>query len=361
MKKKFKVGVIGCGGIATWHVKGIMDSPDLEIGALCDIVPAKLEEKKRQCGASDDMLYADYIEMLDSGKIDAVDICTPNYLHFPMAMEAVKRNIPYSVEKPVCNSKEDALTLYEATKAKNLPNMVCFSYRFIAAARYARDLVRNGSLGKIYHVSGEYFQGYGFPNPKSGVVGPLTWRFDKELAGSGALGDLGCHMIDLIRFISGREFTKITADADTFVSKRPVLGDGIEYGSVLGDVYVDDYINMAGQLEDQIAASLSISRFAYGRGNYQRIEVYGNCGGLRYTLEDGDRLEINIGNEPMRNSHIWTGVPIPGHYHSNQAQSFADILNGCGDGLAADIKDGWQTQRVIDAALAASNSAKAII
>ena len=349
MKKKFRIGVIGCGGIATWHVKGIMDSPDLEIGALCDIVPERLEQKKQQCGASDDMCYADYIELMDSGKIDAVDICTPNHLHFPMAMAAVERGLPYSVEKPVCNSKEDAKTLLDATIKKNLPNIVCFSYRFIAAARYARDLVRSGQLGKIYHMSGEYFQGYGFPG-KNGVHGPLTWRFDKAQAGSGALGDLGCHMIDLIRFISGREFTRITSDADTFIRRRPYPAyDGTE-----GDVEVDDYINMAGQLDGQIAVGMAITRYAYARGNYQRIEVYGDNGALRYTLEDGEKLEINIGNEPMRNARIWVSVPIPGHYYSNQAQSFADILNGCGDGLAADIKDGWQTQKVIDAALAAA-------
>jgi len=350
MKKKFRIGVIGCGGIATWHVKGIMDSPDLEIGALCDIVPERLEQKKQQCGASDDMCYADYIELMDSGKIDAVDICTPNDMHFPIAMAAVERGLPYSVEKPVCNSKEDALTLLEATTKKNLPNMVCFSYRFISAARYARDLVQSGALGKIYHISGEYFQGYGFPYPQGNVLGPKTWRFDKKIAGSGALGDLGCHMIDLMRFITGREFTRLTSDMDTFIKRRPTPAyDGTEE-----DVDVDDYINIAGQLEGQLAASLSITRFAYARGNYQRVEVYGDNGALRYTLEDGDKLEINIGNTPMKNARIWVSVPIPGQYHSNQAQSFADILNGCGDGLAADVKDGWQTQKVIDAALAAA-------
>jgi predicted dehydrogenase len=114
---------------------------------------------------------------------------------------------------------------------------------------------------------------------------------------------------------------------------------------------------MAGQMEGPAAANLSITRFAYGRGNYQRVEIYGDNGAVRYTLEDGAQLEINIGNEPMKQARIWVPVPVPGHYHSNQMQSFADILNGCGDGLAADIKDGWQTQKVIDAALAAADSA----
>lgn len=358
MKKKFRMGIIGCGGIAFSHIRGIMDSPDLEVVALCDILPNKLEEKKQLCGASaserssDIMLYDDYIEMLDSGKVDAVSICTPNYLHFQMAMEAVKRNIPYAVEKPVCNTHEEAAILLEETAKKSLPHMVCFSYRFKAAARYARDLVLNGSLGNIYQISGEYFQAWGLPNPKTGAVSPLVWRFTKEQSVTGSLGDLGCHMIDLIRFITGREFTRVAADCDTFIHKRPIPGgDG-----ATGDVTVDDYINIAGQLEGPVAANLSISRYAYGRGNYQRIEVYGDNGAIRYTLEDRDELEINIGNEPMKQSHIWCRVPTPGKYNSVQMQSFADILNGCGDGLAADMKDGWQTQKVIDGAVAASKN-----
>ena len=353
MKKKFRVGIIGCGGISFSHIRGIMDSPDLEVGALCDILPNKLEEKKQLCGATDDMLYDDYIKMLDSGKIDAVSICTPNYLHFEMAMEAVKRNIPYAVEKPVCSAHEEAAILLEETTKKALPHMVCFSYRFKSAARYARDLILNGSLGNIYQISGEYFQAWGLPNPKTGAVGSLVWRFIKEQTITGALGDLGCHMIDLIRFITGREFTRLTADCDTFIHKRPIPGSN---DGAMGDVDVDDYINIAGQLEGPVAANLSISRYAYGRGNYQRIEVYGDNGAIRYTLEDRDELEINIGNEPMKNSHIWCRIPVPGKYNSNQMQSFADILNGCGDGLAANMNDGWQTQRVIDASIIAAKN-----
>jgi predicted dehydrogenase len=328
-----------------------MDSPDLEVGAICDILPHKLEEKKQLCGATDDMCYSDYIEMMESGKIDVVDICTPNYLHFPMAMEAVKRGFPYSVEKPACGYADEAEKLLNATKEKGLPNMVCFSYRYKSAARYARDLVQKGALGKIYQISGEYFQAWGLPNPKTGAVGAINWRFTKEQSITGALGDLGCHMIDLIRFITGCEFTRVTADLDTFIHKRPLPG-----GEGEGNVTVDDYVNIAGQLEGSIAANISISRYAYSRGNYQRIEIYGDNGAIRYNLEDRDELEINIGNEPMKQSHVWCTVPTPGRFNSNQAQSFADILNNCGDGLSATMEDGWRTQKVIDAAVTAAKN-----
>jgi len=211
-------------------------------------------------------------------------------------------------------------------------------------------LVQSGALGEIFHVSGEYFQSHGLPHAGC----PLVWRFVKEIAITGTLGDLGCHMIDLIRFITGREFTRITSDYDTFIHTRTLPGD--DYGKLFGDVTVDDYINIAAQMEGPIAANLNITRYAYGRGNYQRIEVYGDKGAIRYTLEDKDTLEINIGNKPMEESHIWTNIPVPGWYASNQAQSFADILNGCGDGLAATMHDGWQTQKVIDAAVEAGKN-----
>ena len=352
MKKKFRVGVIGCGGVSGGHIRGIMDSPDLEIGALCDILPDKLEEKKALCGADSDMCYENYIDMLNSGKVDAVSVCTPNYLHYPMAMEAVSRNIPYALEKPVCCSAEEAGLLLEATNKKSLPNMVCFSYRFKSAARYARELVQTGKIGRVYHINGEYSQSWGLPNPQTGALTPLVWRFIKEQAVTGALGDLGCHIIDLVRFITGREFTRITADYDTFVHKRLVPGKDYE-----GDVTVDDYIGMVGQLEGPIAANLAISRYAYSKGDYQKIEIYGELGAVRYTLQGSDWLETNIGNNPAKQADNWDKAPVPERFASNQMQSFADILNGCGDGLAATMEDGRQVQKVLDAAVTAAGSA----
>jgi predicted dehydrogenase len=356
MKKIFRMGVIGCGGISAGHIRGILDSPDLEIGALCDILPEKLEEKAAMCGATEDMLYSDYIAMMESGKVDAVSICTPNNMHFRMAMDAVERGIPYAVEKPMCNSEGDAAKLLAETEKQNVKNMVCFSYRFKAAARYARDLILGGELGNLYHITGAYYQAWGLPGARGGANAPLVWRFVKESTGSGALGDLGCHMLDLCRFVTGREFTYITADTDTFIKSRKKL-DSEE----MGEVDVDDYINIVGQMAGRLAANVAITRYAYSRGNYQFVEVYGDKGALRYTLEDRDTLEVNIGNEPMRIGHVWAEVPIPHKYAVSQMQCFADILNGCGDGLAACARDGLAVQRVIDGALVSAEKGKKVI
>ena len=351
VKKKHRIGIIGCGNIAELHLAGIIESPDLEVGALCDIDPGKLSIKQKQCSAADDMCYTDYIKMLDSGRIDAVSICVANSLHFEVASETIKRGIPYALEKPACSNEDEASILLRETEKHGIPNMLCFSYRFEPAARYARDIILSGELGKIAHISVEYYQSWGLPAHDGSLV-PLNWRFVKEES-SGALGDLGCHMIDMCRFMTGLEFVRVMADMDTFIQKRPIPNS--TDGSY-GEVTVDDYVNIAGQMEGLVATNISITRLAYGRGNHQCIEVYGEKGGLRYLFEwDKENvLEVNIGNKPMRDNRIWACVPIPKKYNSSQMQAFADILNNCGDGLAADISDGYKCQQVVDSVLASS-------
>jgi predicted dehydrogenase len=154
-------------------------------------------------------------------------------------------------------------------------------------------------------------------------------------------------MLDLCGFITDRGYKSVIADMDTFVHRRRLVDSDTEEGTV----DVDDYINIAGRMDGQLAATVKITRFGYGRGNYQRIEVYGEKGALRYNLESEDTLEVNIGNEPMRQGHIWAKTPIPSKYRASQMQCFADILNSRGDGLAATVRDGWEIQRVMDNAL----------
>ena len=350
--KKIRMGFIGCGNISYYHILGTTESPDMEVGAICDILPAKLDEKANRFNIPKENQYNDYIQMLDSGKIDAVSICTPNSLHYKMALEVIERGLPYALEKPACLSAEEVKTLAEKTEKKNLPNMICFSYRFKSAARYARHLIQSGQLGKLFHINGEYLQAWGLPDSANGKPVPLNWRFTKEKSGTGALGDLGIHMVDLFRFITGKEFTRITADLGTFIHERKLPGS-----EETGTVDVDDYVNMIGQMEGPVAVNLSITRFAYSRGNYQRVEVYGEKGAIRYTLEENDLLEVNMGNLPTRSGHIWSAVPVPTEHNSNQMQSFADIVNGRGDGLAATIRDGWKSQQIVDNAFDSFESA----
>ena len=340
---KHRIGLIGAGGIAYHaHLPGIVNCPDLELVALCDIDPVALKEKGDKFNVAVEYRFSDYKDLINCDIVDAVDISTPNNVHFEIAMAAAKAGKPYSLEKPVTMNAEQSAELLEATG--KLPNMVCFSYRFKAAARFARDVVEKGQLGVLHHINTQYFQAWGGHENKC----PLIWRLQKEIAGSGALGDLGCHALDLVRFISSKEYTAVCAHNGTLTRERPLVG-----GKGTGTVDVDDFSNYLVSMEDEISGSFQISRFAYGRNNFQRIEIYGSKGALIYKLDEEpgvDSIDICIGSA-MRETFTFTKLPTPGRFNCEQMQAFADILNGKGDGLAANIDDGHKNQLVIDAVL----------
>lgn len=350
-----RVGVIGLGGIATGvHLPGIEKSKDLKLVAICDIIQTKLLKIGEQYKIPENRQFSDYNELLACQDIDAVCICTPNNLHFQMAMDAVSANKHYALEKPVTLNAVQAEMLAKRTAETGVENMVCFSYRFKASARYARELVQGGALGDIYHVQMQYFQSWGLPEESA----PLLWRFEKSKAGSGALGDLGCHALDLVRFVTGREYTKIVSDADTYVKRRQSLE-----GDTVKTCDVDDYCNYLARMEGDISASFQITRFAFGRGNYQRMEIYGSRGALVYKLDENsesDELEICIG-QPYGQLKCFTEVNPPSSCNADQMQAFADIINGVSDGTAATISDGYANQRVVDAIIASFESQRWIV
>lgn len=337
MQNKIRMGVIGLGQIAPFHIQGIEKSNDSELFAVCDINKELLKTKADEYGIQEEYRFTNYKDLLKCSEVDAVSICTPNDIHYKIAMDAIKYNKPYALEKPVTLNVNQAEELRNMTKSNELANMVCFSYRFKGAARYAKWLIEQGYLGEIYHVYGQYFQGWGIMKEV-----PLEWRFMKERAGSGALGDLGSHMIDLTRFIVG-EFSNVCGQAGTFIKERKKQ-DSNEYGKV----DVDDFFHYMAELEGGISATFAISRFAFGRGNYQRIEIYGTRGSLIYSLEDEDTISICIG-EVYGNSKVFQQIKIPSHFYLDQMQAFNDIINGQSDGMAATIEDGYKSQIILDA------------
>lgn len=212
-----------------------------------------------------------------------------------------------------------------------------------AAARYAKDLIAQGKIGRVYHVNMQYFQAWGLPRANC----PLVWRYVKSRTGTGALGDLGSHALDLVRFVTNKEYTRVVGHTGTYVHERPLLdGEGV------GKVDVDDFSNYMADMEDEISVSFQITRFAYGRGNYQRMEIYGSEGAIVYSLDATpagiDEIEVCSG-DINADAHVFNHLPIPQQYFSDQMQSFADIVNGTGDGLAANIKDGQANQHLLDA------------
>lgn len=338
-----KIGVIGTGVIANVeHLPGIAGCKDFTLTALCDIDPEALAETAEKYNIPADHCFTDYNQLLQSGLVEAVSIATPNDAHFAIAMATAKAGLPFALEKPITLTVEEAEELERTAQEHQVANMVCFSYRFRASARYARDLIKKGELGEIYHVNMQYYQAWGLPYFEM----PLVWRFQKKRTGTGALGDLGSHALDLVSFVLDEDYTRITGQLGTLTDTRP-----LEQGGGQGRVDVDDYCNFMADTQQGVSATFQITRFAHGRGNYQRMEVYGSKGSLIYTLDrygNIDEIELCLGQQ-YGETKTFALVDAPEQYQSKQMQSFADIALGKEDGLAATLTDGLKNQRAMQA------------
>ena len=352
-KKVIRVGSVGLGAIWSGvHAPGIERSPDLQLTAVCDIDEQKLKEAGDKYGIDEAHRFTNYQDLVNCPDVDAVDNCTPNDVHFEVAMAAIEAGKPFTIEKPITLTSEDADVLAKAVQEKGIKHMVCFSYRFKAAARYARDLIAKGKIGRVYHVNIEYSQAWGLPRADCVRV----WRYIKARTGSGALGDLGCHALDLVRFVTGKEYTKVVGHTGTYMHERR-LPDG----SGMGPVDVDDFCNYMAEMEEGVSVTFQISRFAFGRGNYQRMEIYGADGAIIYQLDATPGLDDEIfvcSGDINADAHVFNKLPVPQNYFADQMQCFADIVNGVSDGLPASIEDGRINQHIVDTILASAKAEK---
>lgn len=340
-KKIIRVGMVGTGMIFDRHCRGIKASPDAEVTAICDVSREALKKKTMLNGIPESNTFTDYTEMMDSGLVDAIVICTPNDSHVPIALEAIKRGLPFAMEKPVGLNVEEVRMLNDKVRETKIKNTVLFTYRFKASARYAKHIVDSGVIGKIYHVNTEYYQDYDL-RPFSL---PTFWRFQKGVAGGGVVFDLGSHVMDLVTFITGLDYESICATAENLINTRPdpITGE-------LREVNTDDYCHMMARFTSGASGVFAISKCCMGRKNYQRIQIYGSKGVIVYTLTDKnleDTIEVCIG-EPYVDSYDYTKLDIPKEYFAEQMQAFIDVINDCGDGLTANMEDGLRAQELIE-------------
>ena len=262
------IGIIGVGGIANGvHIPEILKSPDAKLLAICDCNKDTLKKVGDKYGIDEKYRFESHLDLINCPDVDAIEICTPNHLHVPFAVDAVKAGKPFNLEKPLSINYTEAEKLKKALEEKPVPNMMCFSYRFRPAVRYAKELIDKGVIGDIINVKVEYFKDSAFmPGRK------LEWRFIKEYAGTGVLGDLGVHLIDLAEFLMG-DITSVCAKKDVVVKKRPLLD-----GSGEGDVETDDYCMFLAEFNSGAVGVFNITRCAYGNGNTIAFEIFGTKG-----------------------------------------------------------------------------------
>jgi predicted dehydrogenase len=227
----------------------------------------------------------DWRALIARDDVQLIDISAPGDLHAPIAIAALEAGKHVLCEKPLANTLAEAEAMKAAADAAypgGTRAMVGFNYRRVPALALARRLVANGRIGTLRHLRAVYLQDW-LADPAA----PMTWRMRAERAGSGALGDLGAHIVDLARYLTGDEITGVSAISATFVRERP-LADA----SGSGTVTVDDAAVFAGRLGSGALASFEVTRYATGRKNGLRIELNGSRGSLAFDLERLNELEF---------------------------------------------------------------------
>ena len=341
--EKVRVGIIGMGGIAMGaHVPGLLKCPNAQITAVCDIDPERLKQAGDKLGLPAERRFADYRELLACSEVDAVEICTPNYLHVPMAADALKAGKSVNIEKPLGLSMEQASLLSEIPLKPEQVVMLCFSYRFTSAVRYAKELIDQGGLGQVTGLQIAYLKDSAlWPGRK------LEWRFEKEKAGTGVLGDLGVHLIDMAQLLAG-DIVRVCARVQTIVKERPRLD-----GSGMGQVETDDLCSFLAQMEDGADATFTISRCAYGQKNTILFDVYGSEGSLSFNLNEPNTLRI-AGEKLCPEQPELHTVEVPENYRASQEATFIDAIQGRKGPWFPSLEDGLKSQRLLDALLCSS-------
>lgn len=336
-----KIGIIGVGRVAVnHHISGLKSVKDAKITAICDIDENKLKEVGDSLNIPEKYRFIDYNDLINCDEVQAIEICTPNYLHVEMALAAVKAGKPVEVEKPLGLSVNDGMDeLAREIKKSGVVNMMDFSYRFKDAVRYAKSLIERGKLGNIVNVNIEYLQSGAFiPNRR------LEWRFVKEYAGSGALADLGVHLVDMTRFLLG-EFKSVCAVQSTVIKERMNL-ENDEYAPVK----VDDITSFVAKLESGALANFLVTKCAIGESNTIIYEIYGTEGVLKFNLNNPTELDLCIGETDKETNSIHT-VNVPKEYSLGEEECFVRAVGGESLPYFPDVNEGIKAQRVIDAIL----------
>ena len=299
----------------------------------------------------------DWREVLGRKDIDLVDVSTPGDSHAEIAIAAARAGKAVLCEKPLANTVRDAERMLAAVKKKGVVHMVCHNYRRAPAVWLARQMIEAGEIGEIFHYRGTYLQDW-IVDPSL----PLLWRFQKEKAGSGALGDIACHSIDLARFLVG-EITEVSGDLKTFIKERPLLDNP----SKKGKVTVDDASAALVRFANGATGTIEGTRLAPGRKNYNRFEINGTKGSVAFDLERMNELELYrrddpagrqgfrtiLVTEPDSHPYVKAWWP-PGHiigYEHTFIHTVYDLLEAMADrrSVRPSFEDGVQNQKVLDA------------
>lgn len=275
------VGLLGYGFMGRAHSHALKTMPYMmwpppavpRLVAICGRDAGAVEQARERYGFA--RAYTAWRRLVNDPEIAVFANLSPNNLHAEPCIAAANAGQHVLCEKPLARSGEEALAMLRAVETAGVQHMVGFNYRFVPALRLAHDLIQQGRLGRIYHFRAVYLQSR-IAQPDA----PMTWRLRREVAGSGALGDLGSHALDLARWLAG-EIGAVNAITRTFIAERPVASGSAEREAVT----VDDAVATLLEFESGALGTLEATRFATGRKNHLAIEINGSDGAIAFDLE----------------------------------------------------------------------------
>jgi predicted dehydrogenase len=364
---------MGAAHSAGWrNVAAHFDVPPVEQTVMVARDAERVAEAAARLGWKESA--TDWRAVIARDDIDIVDVCVPGRLHAEVAIAALEAGKHVIVEKPIANTLEEAERMSAAADtalARGQHAIVNFNYRRVPAIALARQLIDAGRLGTLRHVRIAYLQDW-----LSDAQAPMSWRLRSEEAGSGALGDLGSHAVDLTHHLTGESIDSLSARLHTFVSERPSGESGA--GSTSEPVTVDDAAWLTATLSGGAVAQIEVSRMATGRKNGLTVELNGERGSIRFSLEELNELwfydqAAPAGEQGFRRilvteaghpyvGHWWPDGHIIGWEHTFSHQ-FAELLQSIrnGEPSSPSFADGLRVQRVLDAAARSSSEESRVI
>lgn len=371
------IGLLGYAFMGKAHTNAFKTLPYMmyppvaipRLAAICGRNEEAVREAAKRYGY--EKVYTDWRDMIADDTVDVFDNGGPNNAHAEPTIAAAQAGKHVFCEKPLARTAAEAKSMLDAAEKTGVKHMVAFNYRFVPAVVQARKLIESGALGKIYHWRAVYLQEWGM-DPAM----PTSWRFQKEPAGSGALGDLGAHIIDLARFLVG-EPKQVMGMTKTWLTERPA-GDG---SGTMVPSDVDDAFVALVSFENGALGTLEASRFAQGRKNHEVFEINGENGSIRFNLERLNELDVFWkGDEPKETrgfhnalisegwhpywANWWPHGHMIGWEHSfiHEFNHFFDAIVNNKDvaPYGATFADGYRNAVICDAILESARSGRAV-
>jgi len=371
--RPLRVGMVGHAFMGAAHTQGWAGAGrfsalplEIERTALCGRDAGAVTASAARLGWAS--VETDWRRLIARDDIDLVDICTPGDTHADIAIAALEAGKHVLCEKPLANTVAEAVDMADAARraeARGVRSMVGFTYRRVPAIALAKQLVDEGRLGTIRHVRAQYLQDW-IVDPEF----PLVWRLQKDRAGSGALGDIGAHVIDLAQHLLGSSISGVSGLTETFVKERPLpaaaTGLSATGTTATGPVTVDDAALFTARFAAGAIGSFEATRFATGRKNAIRIEINGSEGSLAFDFESMNELHFHDHTEPAETAgfrrilvtepgHPYAGRWWPPGHGLGYEHAFAHEIADLVEDIAADrspspsFADGLQVQRVLEA------------